>query len=539
VLVATLVAMGALLLAAWPASAHATLLATSPADHSHLDTSPSIISLTYNEHISAPLGAVRVFDQKGKRVDNGNVIARDYTVTVGLSGTLGDGAYTVTWRVISADSHPVRGAFDFTVGNADLSKAYTGGLDPGSDRRWEIFGAFARGFAYGGALLAAGGALFLALIHDGGDDRRRLLRVVVGGSAVGAVAIVVELPIDAALATGLGFGAITHPGVLGDVLADRVGLSTVAAIVGLAAVVIGSVLRWRVVALVGAVVAAISFAFTGHSTVTDPRLLVMSADIVHVAVAAAWFGGVVLLTLMLGGRRSKDDDPVAAGRVVERFTTMATIAVVAVGITGATLGWAEVRAWRALTRTTYGQLLIAKSLLVGLVALVGAYNHYRLVPALQRAAESGRNVWRHLLRTVRIEAVAMVVVIGLTAVLVHVTPARSAAGIGVIYTRTEALGNDSVNLVVDPNRAGFNAVHLYLLDSTGRPAALAQALTLDLSLPSSQIGPLERQPFVAGPGHYQLNGNDLSIPGTWTIVVRAQVSKFEEMTATFQVLVNP
>jgi copper transport protein len=144
-----------------------------------------------------------------------------------------------------------------------------------------------------------------------------------------------------------------------------------------------------------------------------------------------------------------------------------------------------------------------------------------------------------LVRTVRIEAVGMVVVLGLTAVLVNVTPARDAAGIGTIYSKTEAIGDGSVNLVVDPNRAGSNAIHLYLLDRNARPAALAESVTLELSLPSSQIGPISRQPFVAGPGHYQLNSSDLSIAGKWSIVVRAQISKFEEKTATFDVTVNP
>ena len=133
---------------------------------------------------------------------------------------------------------------------------------------------------------------------------------------------------------------------------------------------------------------------------------------------------------------------------------------------------------RALTSTTYGQLLIAKAALAAVIALIGAYNHYRLVPALQRAAEKGRNVWHHLLRTVRIEVVGMVVVLGLTAVLVNVTPARNAAGIGTIYSKTEALGDDSVNLVVDPNRAGVNAIHLYLLDPTAGRTGIAHARAL-------------------------------------------------------------
>jgi copper transport protein len=534
-LIATLVAMGTLLLTAAPASAHAVLLATTPSDGARLGTPPSIVTMTFNEHVSAPLGAVRAFDALGKRVDNGNVVASDTTVTLGLDGTLTDGCYIVTWRVISADSHPARGAFSFTVGSSTTT-CTSPPPDP-SDRQYEIAGAIARAFAYTGTLLAAGGALFLALIHDQADDRVRLGRVVRGAALVGAIGVLVSLPIQAALATGLGLTAVTKPGVLSDLMADGVGLATALAIGGLVVLAFG--LRKRIAALLGAVAAAVSFAFAGHTTTTDPRWLVMSADIAHAATAAAWFGGLVLLALLLRARRSKGTDPVAAGAVVTRFTTMATICVLAVTITGTALGWAEVRAIRALTSTTYGQLLIAKAALAVVIALIGAYNHYRLVPALRRAAEKGHDVWHYLLRTVRVEAVGMVVVLGLTAVLVNVTPARNAAGIGTIFSKTQAIGDGSVNLVVDPNRAGSNAIHLYLLDAAGRPAALAVSVTLELSLPSNQLGPIRRQPFVAGPGHYQLNSGDLSISGKWSIVVRFQVSKFDEKTATFDVTVNP
>ena len=81
-------------------------------------------------------------------------------------------------------------------------------------------------------------------------------------------------------------------------------------------------------------------------------------------------------------------------------------------------------------------------------------------------------------------------------------------------------------------------MHLYLLDPTGRPAELAQQSRLSCAT-LNQLGPIRRQPFVAGPGHYQLSSGDLSIPGEWTIVVRVQVSKFEEQTAMFKVTVNP
>jgi hypothetical protein len=80
---------------------------------------------------------------------------------------------------------------------------------------------------------------------------------------------------------------------------------------------------------------------------------------------------------------------------------------------------------------------------------------------------------------------------------------------------------------------------MYFLDPTGRVAEVANGVTLELSFPASQIGPLTRQPFVAGPGHYQLDTDDLSLPGQWEIKVRAQFSKFEVGETTFDVNVNP
>ena len=87
-----------ILATAAPAWAHATLEATSPADGTHMDQAPPAVSLTFSEDIGAPLGAVRVFDAQGKRVDDGDVVARNETVSVGMD-RVSDGGYIVTWRV--------------------------------------------------------------------------------------------------------------------------------------------------------------------------------------------------------------------------------------------------------------------------------------------------------------------------------------------------------------------------------------------------------------------------------------------------------
>jgi copper transport protein len=544
-LAASALAFVLVLVTAGPASAHATLESTTPADGAHLDQAPTVVSLTFNENISASLGAVRVFDAQGKRVDDGNVVTREHTVTVGMQ-KVGDGGYVVTWRVISADSHPVRGAFTFTVGTgtAASSGLVSSLLNSGSDRTYDIAGDVARGIAYAATFIAAGGAIFLALVHDGRSDRSRLGKVVLWSAIVGAIGVIIQLPISAALATGLGLGAITHEGVFGQVTADGVAAQTIVALVGLTIATVAVLWKTRstatrIAAVVGGCAAPIAFAFSGHTTITAPRALVYTSDIVHVLAASVWFGGIVFLWLFLRSQRATAGDAVHAGGVVARFSRLAGFAIVAVGIAGVILAYEEIKALHALTSTTYGRLVLVKVGIVAVIAAVAAYNRYRLVPALRRAEARGHNVWSHLVTTVRIEMIGMVFVIGITGVLVNQVPARTAAGIGTIYSQTKPLGNDSVNLVVDPNRAGPNSIHMYILDSTGRTVDV-ETVTVDLSFPANDIGPLSQQVSHAGPGHYLVSTNDMTTPGHWTVSVAAQVSKFEKTPpALFDVSVNP
>ena len=94
---------------------------------------------------------------------------------------------------------------------------------------------------------------------------------------------------------------------------------------------------------------------------------------------------------------------------------------------------------------------------------------------------------------------ALLVVVGVTAVLVDTTPARTAAAVGTLFSQNVALDDgSSVNLVVDPNRVGQNSIHLYLLDDTGQPFN-PESIEIKLSLPSAQIGPLDETPIQAGP----------------------------------------
>ena len=527
--------LGLVVAAATPASAHASLVSVDPADGARLDESPATVRLTFSERVSAGLGGVRVLGPDGAEVQEGAARTDGPEVSVDLRPDLPDGTYVVTYRVTSADGHPVRGGSVFGVGDVEVDRSALGRVGgDDADRGWEVLGAIGRGFAYAGVLLAAGGVAFLVLVHREGTERGSLRRVVHVAAVVGAAGSLVALPVQAALGTGQGASSLFDEGVLGEVAKDGVGTGVVFALAGLA-VAMAALDRLPWLSVGGAALAATSFATNGHTRAGDHAVLATVADATHLLVAAAWGGGVVLLWLALRHRRRRPE-PTEAGdtvAMVGRFSALATVTVLLVFASGAVLTWKEVGSIDGLTSTGYGRLLLVKLAEVALVAGLGAYNHFRLIPALSRG--KARAALAQLRSTLRLETLVLVAVIALTSVLVVVTPARTLADPGLVE-ETVALGEvGSVQVTVAPARAGFNQIHLYLFDPDGRPAEIAESLTLQLTLPSAQLGPLTAEAVRAGPAHFQLDGNDLAVAGDWTILVRARVDRFTEATGTLVV----
>lgn len=517
-----------------PAAAHATLTSVDPADGARLDESPEVVRLTFSERVSADLGGVRVLDADGTQVQEGAARVDGSTVEVDLRADLPDGTYVISYRVISADGHPVRGGSVFAVGDVDIDRGALGRVSgEGSDRTWEVVGAVGRGLAYAGVLLAAGGVAFLVLVHRGGPERSRLVGIVRTAVVVGAVGSVVALPVQAALGTGQGPGSLLDDGVLAEVAKDGVGAGVLLALLGLAVAVLFAE-RQRWLALAGAVVAATSFATNGHTRAGSSAALATAADVTHLLVTAAWGAGLVLLFVTLHHRRrAGHDDQPGTVALVGRFSTLATVTVLAVGVTGSALSWSEVRSLDALTGTGYGRLLLVKVAVVVVISALGAYNHLRLVPALTRGKANA--ALAQLRATLRVEALALVAVLTLSAVLVVVTPGRTAAEGGVVEEVVQLGAHGSVQVTISPAKAGFNQIHLYLFDPDGRPDEIAESVTLQLSLPAAQLGPITREATRAGPAHLQLDGNDLAVGGTWTIEVRARIDRFTEATGTIEV----
>ena len=514
-----------------PAFAHALIRSTTPADGEAVATPPETVTLEFNEPVTMSPGGVRVFNAEGVRVDAADATSTDTTAAVSLEPDLPDGTYVVSWRALSADAHPVHGAFLFSVGEGEADDALLGEVLQGtSDTGIQTAAAVLRFLKYAAALLAAGGAFFLIWIHDrNAAERPALLRIVTVAAVVTAVTAILGIGAQAALVTGLGAAAAFDPAALGEVMASSYGVSAIALLAGSILLLVATRGLWNdwavIAAATGGVVSVAAFALTGHSAGTQPRWLAVGADIVHTTAAAAWFGGLVLLLVTLR-RRKAAEDAIGGAAVVSRFSAMAFWSVVVLSAAGTALGWAEVRALRALTSTAYGWTLIVKLVLVALVLAVAAYNQRKLVPVIREAGAEG---WSRLRSTVRLEALGLILVIGVTAVLVNLIPARDAAGITGPLSVRQPLGEEHfVDITVDPNRVGSNEVHIYVFGNDGR-AADAEDIAVGLSLPAEDIGPLEQDPTRAGPGHWSLLDAEFPIAGRWTITIDLALSRFEQV----------
>jgi copper transport protein len=521
---------------ATPAQAHANLVDTSPFDGAQVESMPSEVIVTFDEPVELPIAALRVFDSFGDRVDLGDPGhgASPEQLRVSMPADPGLGWYVATWHVISLDGHPLQGAFIFQVGagSGDLDHGVIDEILASSGSRGSAAtGAAVRFLGYAGSLIAIGASLFRLLAGARSIiEVKTLIRI---AAVTGIVASALQVPVFAVESSGLGLDALTSIEALSSSLGSPVGVAALVRIAGLGLVVVGQgqgsvLLPVGVMAAVGAEVAA------GHTVTTDPRWAVWLGDAVHLGAAAVWLGGLAALAVSLRALAADKDGPTGV-RLVATFSRLAAWTVLALTATGLVLAWALVRAPSALTSTTFGWTLIAKVAVVFAVLGVATYNRRRLVPAVV-AAETG--AWGRLVRTVRIEATGLLAVLVLTAVLVNLPPAAEAAGLSGPFATTVEFGDGQLNLVVDPNRAGLNQVHAYFLDQSGLPADLGGDITFELSLHEVGIGPLVRIPNVAGPGHWILTGNELSIPGEWHIAVH-RVDGFEEIEASVAVTVRP
>ncbi|WP_314245145.1 copper resistance CopC/CopD family protein [Streptomyces kutzneri] len=391
------------------AFAHAGLSGSDPAEGTVLDTAPKQLTLTFTESVSFSEDSLRVLSPENERVNPRpaqRADGKENTARVELSDQLPQGTYTVAWRVVSADGHPISGAFVFSIGKPSGTTAVVADGSPEDTAAGRLYGFF-RYVAYSGLALLVGAAAFVLVCWPTAGAVRPVRRVLAVGWAALVASTVALLLLRGPYETAGALTSAFDPSQLGRTVTGRPGAALIARLVLLA---VAAVLLRRLavrlerdddgppvrdlgarVRLSGAVLAlalAFTWASAEHASAGIQVPLAIPVSVLHLLAMGVWLGGLITLAILLRRRGPGSRDIPASA--IGRFSTLAFTAVALLVGTGMYQSWRQVGSWEALSTTSYGRTLAVKIAAVVLVLCAASFSRRwtaRLVHAATPAAE--------------------------------------------------------------------------------------------------------------------------------------------------------
>ncbi|WP_339279750.1 copper resistance protein CopC [Paenibacillus sp. FSL W8-1187] len=516
-LLGVLTLLALLLGAPQQAAAHASLLEASPAAGSRLEAAPAEVRLVFNERIEGAVGALEVLDGSSDPVtaERAKLSEDGLTLTLPLP-KLGEGVYTVSYRIISEDGHPVGGSYVFVVGDPPAARdastfdvhAQLGhaGHEEGGLTTASLILYAVRFLYYAALMLAAGAALWPLLYRQGWSRIPEPLR-----------GRLERLPQQALVLAALLYVFVeTQQLMIGQpasewsrlFTATAVGQSYLAllllAFAGLALPAGRSALRF-----VWALPLLATEAWSGHAAAAAPRWAALSLDYVHLAFAALWAGGLMLLFVLWQAERKE------AGRFAASFSRMAWISIVALTLTGIGLTLLYMTKPEYLLLTPWGILLLVKTGLVVLVAGAGFLIRVRM----KRSGFPGGAL-------LKADGALMALILVIVGIFTYISPLPANEPVG-----WHKMGSEMhTSIRIAPNVPGDNefTVRIWMHKSLGDPKSVQLRL---MSEDKPELGAIEipLEPFKDDEistfeGYtktaYRAKGTYLPFAGRWTAEVR-------------------
>jgi copper transport protein len=518
--------------------AHAVLLGSTPQADQVLDAAPAEVVLNFNENVGPIF--IRLLDLNGAAVgDAGEWRVDGNDVYLPLGDTLPNGTYILTYRVISADTHPVGSTFVFAVGEPITDASAVANEESGSTP-WTWVVALNRLLLYGSVLLAAGSALVILLM----TLSQASLAIT---AAQGRVAAMVALA-TYVLAIGLGgaemvlggAGALFSSAAWSQAMGSTLVPSAVIGIPG--TLILLYALRNRAarpqvpLLLAGAALSLGGFLVTGHAATAPPAWLMAVVVGVHLVCAAFWFAALRPL-----GIATRSADLADAGALMVQFSNRAVWTVAALFVSGAIITFIQVESPANMVNSDYGLRLLLKIILFLVVLSIAAINKIKLTPRLGAGDRSSAASMR---RAITVEYGVMVAILVAAVSLTLPSPPRAmmaqanAAGgsSGMLKVSGESRGY-VVNMEISPGKPGENMVMFSFTDAAGNPVEM-QRVDTSWSLPAAGLEGIDRGTEKMGPQMFHLMTSDLILPGEWQVRVGAYVDDFDKVNITATVKIQ-
>lgn len=535
----------------WP---HAELLRSQPAAGAVIESAPRDIHIWFSEPVEAPSStAIHVVDPSGMPIAGDTTVPADdrTEMTTRLTANAA-GSYTVHWRAISADGHPIDGTFVFSVGHATAPVSADGEVAaPSAFLGFQATGRWLHLLALS-LLIGPIGLMLLGVVAPELHQRLWTLSTV-GALLLFPAAGVMLVAESAAVAGSLGGGV--HFESLQHLLLTRWGLiwttRTIVAIAAAAVLVRRHTPRrpslLTVLAL--AAVLIVTTSLNGHPGATPPVWLSLAIDWAHTAASAMWIGGLFALVTVVLPWTATLTPPlrkVKLAGIVPSFSRIALACVQILIVTGMYHTWAHVSGPAALTATPYGLTLLVKLGLIVLTLAGAAVNLLIVKPGLlSPATNSATSATKLFRRVATVEALLLVAILGSVAVLTSLPPASlAAASVGPATIAPAAQEPEATPALSLVGRAGLTAVTLSLASAdigSNRATVALQGGEKNVTAPVRlRIEPPESSGMSASTVTPDLVGGTyhatlaLAPAGDWTISVIV-TSTAQEDAATFHV----
>lgn len=521
------------------ASAHAYVVKSNPVENETLKKAPTVVKIEFDEDIQVShFNTLFVRDTSGKRVDlkDAHIDKRNKKLLeAGVKENLKDGLYSIQWKAISADGHPIQGVIPFQIGlaeaGADDVQVEEMGYVPQIDMIME------RGVLYTSFSLFLGVLFFNLIIYKGDaiEVHSRSKRII-WISLIGIfISLLCNLPLQAKINADVSWLEAFNPlllketlqlSVFGYVWITQMALISVLIIVTYFAVKrekLSSFKVWSIPILlfIGLLVMK---AFNSHAFGLKFKDIAVVMDFLHLFAASLWVGGPSSIILLL---RKEDDKWTKYWDAIKRFSPWATGAVIVIVLTGLFNSTFFIPTIHSLFDTKYGLALLAKILLFVCMGILGII-HY--VKGRIRAQQG-------LGATVKVEFIIGIIVFVIVAFMTNVqTPPMPPTG---PFTESKQLDNGyELTLHVSPNKVGQNTFHITLKDENGQPVTNMEQIVLTTQSLDMNMGKGSFKVSAISPGEYEAEGMYINMTGNWNIQVHGLTKSLDSFDTDYRFIVG-
>lgn len=505
------------------ALAHAGLISSEPADASVLSAAPTELVLNFTEPVT-PL-VFTLVDAAGQRTDLDGAVSTDQQVRQPLPAALTRGTHLLTWRVVSADGHPVAGSLVFSVGAAGARPVAATSGDPAVGLAiWAV-----RAALYVALFFAVGTAVFGLTVAPLSAGSRRWSD---GLAIAGIVLAPLALGLQGLDALGVGFGRLVSAAPWSTALATSyaatIAAIVVACIAALASNRLAAARLQATLVLVAWTAASLAPMLSGHAGTAPPDWLSKPAVLVHIASLLFWVGALLPLAALL-----LSPDP-AALPALDRFSRLIPFAVAPLIGSGAVLAVLQMGPPGPTWQSPYAALFGAKLVTIALLLGLAVWNRLALTaPALAGVAPARTK----LRRSIGLEVLLVLAILGIVAGWRFTPPPRVIAQVAAeparLHLHTDAAMAD---IGVAPLHTG-GAMRVWLADGALAPLT-AKALSVSLANPSLGVERLKRNATLAPDGFWEL---PLLLPaaGLWTVDLDIRIDDFTLVKLNGQIELKP